>query len=144
MHCGNCGAYVPEGTRFCAACGREVGASSEGNYKYDRPTYSQDDNSDDIADNKLITILCYFGILLLIPYLIKPNSPFVKYHSNQGLLLLLLGVAGGVVSAIPILGWIVGFVVGIFVAVCFIIGLVNVIGGKMSPLPIIGKYTIIK
>jgi uncharacterized membrane protein len=143
MHCGHCGAYVPEGSRFCAACGREVGAPSGGEYQY-RPTYSQEDAANDIQDNKLISILCYFGILLLIPYLIKPNSAFVKYHSNQGLLLLLLGVACGVVSAIPVLGWIVGFVVGIFVAVCFIIGLVNVISGKMSPLPIIGKYTIIK
>ena len=36
------------------------------------------------------------------------------------------------------------FVVGIASLVFFIIGIINVLNGQMKPLPLIGKFTIIK
>ncbi|MCL1829628.1 MAG: zinc-ribbon domain-containing protein [Oscillospiraceae bacterium] len=136
MYCSACGAYVSEGSRFCPSCGKETGSSAENN----TGSVAEPEAG---AGTDILALLCYFGILLLIPYIIRPGSQFVKYHANQGLLLLLLGIACGVVSIIPILGWIVGVVAGIFTAVCWVIGIINVLRGRMNPLPIIGKYNIL-
>ncbi len=83
-------------------------------------------------------------MLLLIPLLTKPNSAFVKYHSNQGLVLLIFSFACAFINVIPILGQIISIIGSIFAVVCFIIGIINAAGGKMKPLPLIGGITILK
>ena len=99
----------------------------------------------DVEDNRLICILCYCSILFLIPLLTRQDSPYVRFHSNQGLVLLLVGGAVSIVSGIlPLIGWLVGAVGGIFVFVCFIMGIVNTVAGRMKPLPLIGSIVIIK
>ena len=45
---------------------------------------------------------------------------------------------------VPFLGWIVGGIAYIIVAVLEIIGIVRCLQGKMIPLPIVGKYTVLK
>ncbi|MDR1151462.1 MAG: hypothetical protein LBK72_03115, partial [Bifidobacteriaceae bacterium] len=53
----------------------------------------------DAAENKAMGILAY--IMWLIPLLAAPKqSRFARYHTNQGLVLFLLGVAYGIVSSI--------------------------------------------
>ncbi len=86
----------------------------------------------DVEDNKLWAVLGYLGILCLIPLLGKKDSPFAQYHAKQGLVLLI----GYVVSWIPFLGWIIGL--GILILA--IIGILNALGGKMTPLPLVGQY----
>jgi uncharacterized membrane protein len=99
----------------------------------------------DIQENKGICVLCYLGILLLIPLLSKPNSGYVKYHSNQGLVLLIFEILVGVLGMIPYLGWFIIWPVGyIFSLVCLIMGIVSAVGGNMKPLPLIGKISLIK
>jgi uncharacterized membrane protein len=155
--CTNCGANIPEGSNSCPACGKDVNAAGTGTPQYQpQPQqqyyagggYSQASGPQadyaDIQENKGLSILCYFGLLLLIPLLTKPNSAYIKYHSNQGLVLLLFAVACSIVSVIPILGWIVGIVGSIFTLVCLIIGIINAAGGKMKPLPLIGSISILK
>lgn len=91
--------------------------------------------------NTGMAILCYFGILVLIPLLTDAkNDPFVKFHIKQGLTLLIFDVIISIVMAIPVIGWIVGVVGWILVVVLFVMGIVNAAGGKETPLPIIGKY----
>lgn len=136
--CGHCGAYVAIDSKFCPSCGKAIDSDADQQQTYQHPVQVE------TGDDKLICILCYFGILLLIPYLTRPNSQFVKYHSNQGLVLLLLAIACSIVSIIPILGWIISFVVGIFCFICWVIGIINVVKGEMKPLPLIGKITILK
>ncbi len=89
-----------------------------------------------------MAVLCYFGILVLIPLLTDAKKdPYVKFHIKQGLVLLIVGVVTLFISMIPILGWIVGFILWIIIFVLFIIGLINAIGGKEKELPIIGQYS---
>lgn len=86
-------------------------------------------------------VLCYLGILVLIPLLTEAkNDPFVKFHIKQGLVLLIVEVIAGVASSIPIIGWIAAPFLGIIIFILFIIGLVNVLGGKEVALPVIGQY----
>jgi uncharacterized membrane protein len=113
------------------------------NYQQQPPSYQT--GPADIAENKGISVLCYLGILLLIPLLSKPNSGFVRYHSNQGLVLLIFEILVGILGCIPYLGWFVIWPVGyIFGLVCLIMGIVNAVNGSVKPLPLIGKITLLK
>lgn len=112
---------------------------SDGNYTvYDAEVGSGDD---DVRKNKGICILCYLGLLLLIPYLTRRDSEFVKFHCNQGLLLFIVGVIGS------ICGSVFGFaeaLVTIFEIICFFKGVKSVCEGKMEKLPLIGDIQILK
>ena len=97
--------------------------------------------------NKGMAVIAY--ILFFIPLLTGDHnkSPFVMYHTNQGLVLFLFSVGGSLVSSILmilIIGFLLMFVVGIASLVFCIIGIMNVLNGKMKPLPLIGKFTILK
>ncbi|MBP8639784.1 MAG: zinc-ribbon domain-containing protein [Oscillospiraceae bacterium] len=148
-YCKQCGTMLPDESAFCPSCGAR-GDNSQGNsgqYQYNSQTYQNPGNNSaamDAEENKLISILCYFGLLFLIPYLTKPESPFVKFHSNQGLVLMLFVIAARIAAVIPILGWIIGIACWVFALVCFIIGIVNVCNGDMKKLPIIGEIEILK
>lgn len=103
------------------------------------PTFAPED----IEGNKVMAGLAY--ILFFLPLVVCPDSPFGRYHANQGLLLLLLGLGGSIIlSIIPIIGWILlpFFAIGVFILA--VIGLINGFTGKGKALPIIGKYQLIK
>lgn len=93
------------------------------------------------SNNTGMAILAYLGILIVIPFLTEAHKdPFVKFHIKQGLVLIIAWFAAGIILAIPILGWIVGAVLWIFLVVAFIMGIVNAATGKMKELPLIGKF----
>ncbi|PNE28452.1 hypothetical protein BHU09_06965 [Tannerella sp. oral taxon 808] len=100
-------------------------------------------DQNDVQSNKVMAILAYFGILFLIPLFAAKESPFARYHANQGLVLFLFTFVCYILAWIPKLGWIsyIGYLIGF---VFFIIGVINAAGGKMKPLPLIGKITLIK
>lgn len=96
------------------------------------------------SNDKLFGILSYFGILWLIG-LLAGKTEFAKFHANQGLVLFIASAIIGVVGVIPIVGWfIVAPVGGIATLVFAIMGIVNAAQGQMKPLPLIGKFQIIK
>ena len=106
----------------------------------------------DVADNKVIAILANFGPLFFLPLVCCPQSPFARFFSNRGLLILILAVASGVVSSIlgfiPIAGWIIGGLISIIIGIAnlliFILSIIDAASGKTSPLPVIGDIQIIK
>jgi len=98
---------------------------------------------EDIEKNKTIAGLAY--LIFFLPLVASPESEYGKFHANQALVLLLTAIAGNLVlGIIPIIGWILLPVFGIFVLALAIMGLVNGLGGKAKRLPIIGKFTILK
>ena len=146
--CPNCGSKVEDGTTFCPNCGSKLDVEK----KTQKTDFSEDlkrlaDTPDttanyaaaDIAENKGMAILCYLGILWLIPFLAKKDSPFVKYHLNQGLLVLIIGIAVAIISWIPVIGWLCAVVVFALA----VIGIVNVVNGKAQELPVIGKFKLL-
>ncbi len=69
----------------------------------------------------------------------------MKYHSNQGLILLIYSILVSILGMIPYLGWFIIWPVGyIFMLVCLILGIVNAVNGHLKPLPLIGGITLIK
>ncbi len=109
----------------------------------------------DAQDNKVMGILAYLGILVLVPIFAAKESPFARYHANQGLILLIASFALSIVI------WIVTFVlamispnlalIGTLLSIVYlvipilaIIGIINAAKGEAKELPIIGKFQIIK
>lgn len=85
-------------------------------------------------------------ILFFIPLIVDKDSEYGKFHANQGLNLLLLGIAVSVLGAlIPFIGWfIISPIGGLLVLVLAIIGIINALNGEEKELPVIGKYRLLK
>ena len=104
----------------------------------------------EIEDNKLNGILCYLGILIIVPLVDEKakKSPYVKFHINQGLLLILTSIilipVYAILTPIIIIGWLVGIAIWITMVVIWITGLMSAVNGQMKRLPIIGNYDIFK
>ncbi len=101
-------------------------------------------DTQDIEQNKVYAILAYIGILFLVPLLAAKDSPYAKFHTNQGLVLFLFSIALGVIGPIPVLGWIAAVAGSIIAFVFMIIGIVNAAQGECKPLPLIGEIELIK
>ena len=109
----------------------------------------------DVQNNKAMGILSYLGILVLIPILAAKESPFARYHANQGLVLLLCEVGFSVASMIlsvifaflgplALLWTLVSWLVSLAFLALLILGIVNAAQGMAKELPIIGKFRILK
>ena len=155
--CNKCGNQLPDGANNCPNCGSPVGRTQQNAQNFVNNVMNTADSTaefdpQDIANNKGMSVLAYIGILFLIPLLACPNSKFARFHTNQGLVLFLLGVAIGIVTAIigliPVIGWIFGGLISaagsIFTLVLMIMGIVNAAQGQAKELPIIGKITLLK
>jgi uncharacterized membrane protein len=151
---------MQDGMSFCPACGAQVGAAAP-NAQHNASYNPQQAPASDAEANKGMAIIAY--ILFFVPLIAGAHktSPFVKYHANQGTILFLTALAMGVVLNIvlAILGaiFLATFAFGllgvftaifsllyIFPVVLLVLGIVNAAGGKMKPLPVIGKFNIIK
>ena len=107
----------------------------------------------DAQDNKVMAILAYVGILVLVPIFAAKESPFARYHANQGILLCIASMAIGIVVSIlfmilvfisPALAMI-SYLLTFIIPVLAVIGIINAVKGEAKPLPIIGNlFTIIK
>ena len=97
---------------------------------------------------KAMSALAYLWILFFLPLVVCPDSKFGRYHANQGLVLLLTTIVANVIGAvlrlIPTVGWILQLVLNVAMVVLMILGIVNACNGETKPLPIIGKFTLIK
>lgn len=101
----------------------------------------------DVQANKVMAILAYFGILVLVPLFAAKESPFARFHANQGLILLIAGFVIYLVSMVltfvsPFFGII--SLLNIVILVFAIIGIINAAKGEMKELPLVGKFRIIK
>ena len=160
-YCGKCGTKVDEGVKFCPSCGNPMEAPApEQQVQTQQAQAQQSDLSakvtnlnntaditeqfdkDDIEKNKVMGLLAY--ILFFIPLLAAKDSPFARYHANQGLVLFLAAILSSVILIIPILGWIIAPILSIVITVLAVIGIINALNGKAKELPIIGKFKILK
>lgn len=149
--CENCGKSSGDDSRFCPYCGQAMDGRNKQDYSnnygdggkrgsgYDGGYY----DPRDIEDNRGICILNYFGPFLLIPLLLRPNSPYIRFHANQGIILLIVSICVSALSRLPLFGWLFGLVGGIFTAVCVILGIINSLGGHSNELPIVGSFRIL-
>lgn len=101
-------------------------------------------DQEDIDKNKFMAILCYLGILIIIPFLVAKESKFVKFHINQGLCFIVFALVLCVLCCIPFIGWIIEAVTGIVCLILMLMGILNAARGNAKELPIIGRYSLYK
>ncbi|MBE7005567.1 MAG: zinc ribbon domain-containing protein [Ruminococcaceae bacterium] len=115
------------------------------------PDYTASFDQNDIQQNRVMGVLSYLGILVLIPLFAARESPFARFHCNQGIVLALaeviLSFAVRIFGRLPLVGWIirlVGGLGGLALFVFAIMGIVNAINGKAKELPLVGGFQILK
>jgi len=112
-------------------------------------------NQNDQSNTILFSILSYIGILWLIPLSVEKNDKVVRFHVNQGIVLFIFDIIGsiavGILSAIfvfiPVISFLGVVIASLFGILCFvlmIIGIVNAANKSEKPLPIIGKFQVLK
>ncbi len=100
---------------------------------------------------KATGIVAYITFIGWIIAFCAGDKEGAKFHLNQALNLWILNFAGSILNwvlgGIPVIGLIIGIVctvVGIFILVCWFIGLINAIKEVEKPLPIIGGIALLK
>lgn len=165
--CTKCGTSSPDGTNYCPECGAPLknDYTQKGrNYfqdAVDHETYTNRDHlpftNEDIQRNKVMAALSYLGALVLIPVFFVHNSPYTRYHANQGLVLFIgeclyvllrkglsaIGNASFLLFGFRIASFFLGALELLFFCVA-VMGIIQVCSGQAKPLPIIGKIRILK
>ncbi len=104
------------------------------------------------SDNtKLYSILAYIGPLFLVGLLAGKDNPRVKFHVNQGLVLLLawfaVWIAALILDILPIgtlIPNLIRWVGGLAYLVLAVLGILNANNGVEKELPFIGHLSLIK
>lgn len=90
--------------------------------------------------NKRTTdVVAYLTWVGLIIALVAGDRYESRFHLNQSLVIWLAGTVLGMVAWVPLLGWLIGAVGGLFCAVCWFIGIVNAIQGVEKEVPLLGQ-----
>ncbi|MCL2679417.1 MAG: hypothetical protein FWF18_03950 [Dehalococcoidia bacterium] len=150
-NCNNCGIQTPNGTKTCPACEQKDNKQVNPINK-NTPRDAELISAEDIAEHKVTACAAYIVFLLVI--VAAPSSRYVRFHVNQGLLLVtLLGGSSVVVCCLALLSvpiLLLSIISTIFLVFCLllfilgIIGAVNAFKGKVKELPIIGKFRLVK
>ena len=99
----------------------------DNNNMFDSEDLTGSFDTNDIEQNKAISAIAYIPILFLVPMLAS-QSPYAKFHANQGFIL----------SWVPILPTLISAVFSLATLALLIIGIINAVQGKAKKLPVVG------
>lgn len=162
MYCKHCGKELNDDAKFCDGCGGAVQGEAMNNQtakteNFNNGAADQNVSSADTvkkdSSNKVIFMLAYLGVLFFLPLVACPESKAGRFHANQGLVLLITGVAGHFILGIlySVLSWRLWGLIslmftlwGLALLGLAIIGMISAGKEEEKPLPIIGGIRIIK
>lgn len=85
----------------------------------------------------IVSYLSWPGLLIA---LLAGDRLGSRFHLNQSLVIWIVASVVGIVAKwIPLFGWLVGLVGGLFCALCWFIGIVNAIQGVEKEVPVLGQ-----
>lgn len=176
--CDQCGVEIRKDAKYCWNCGHAItlpsqaptphtegpAASEHRSGKWASVIHSLCDTQDsssafgaeEVAANKGMAILCYLSILIAFPLALKRSSPYIRFHINQGLILLISATACMLVRSIvlealsmlhiPIFFLILANLPFYFCLACILFfdlfGLYYTAAGKSKMVPLIGRLVI--
>jgi len=91
-----------------------------------------------IEEGKIWAFIGYWWLLFLVPLLGKKDNKFAYFHGKQGMVLFVFWIVIWIISFIPFLGAILGFIGWIICVVFAIIGMVKSLQGKYWKMPVLG------
>ena len=139
MFCSKCGAENPEVAKFCSKCGAELATPAKLPEAVTKP---EAESTTGLSAN-VAGLLCYVlgwvtGIIFVVW---EKKSTFVKFHAWQSIMTFgVLTVASLILSWIPIIGWILGTLIGILSFILWIILIIQAGTGKMWKVPWAGDW----
>ena len=95
------------------------------------------------TEDRTVAILSYITLIGFIAAIFMHQNHKTQlgaFHLRQMLGMVLTSAAGAVFGVVPILGWIVWFLVVIGVFVLWLLGLLAALKGDMRPVPILGAH----
>ena len=99
-------------------------------------------NNNRVDEGKTAAIVAYItwvGLIIAFVMNIDKKNTFAAFHIRQSVGIWLTGTALGLIAYIPFLGWLVAMVGWLLVLVMWVMGLFNAIGGKQTPVPVLGE-----
>ena len=168
-YCSKCGAKLEPDARFCPQCGSAVPRDNSFEETFnnmqqtvsetftqinDTPNFTGEYDPQDINRNTVMAALSYLSFLVLVPIFAAKDSPFARFHANQGLILFLAGFLWGILYRAVrwilfygilyrIIG-ILGAAVDVVFAVLALIGVINALKGQAKELPLIGSIKLLR
>lgn len=118
----------------------ETTSSAESTTEQAAPNTSATEDKKEGTHKTLMGVLAYLGPLVIIPFLMAQDEPFVKFHIKQGLVLLIISIILWVAHGIAWSLWPIWNLLNLMVFIFAIIGIVNVLRGKEEELPLVGQY----
>lgn len=95
-------------------------------------------------DKKVTGIVAYITWIGLIIAYFAGDKEGAKFHINQALVIWLAYIVNMVIGVIPFIGGILSTVIGIFLFVCFILGLIAACKEEEKEVPLLGQIKILK
>ena len=161
-YCTKCGTELDE-NGVCPNCPPEENVADKINKRVKKLSENFKNTDDttaeyekkDIEKNLFFAIISYFGILILLPIIVAPDSKFARFHVSQALNLMLLRFVYYIVCAVIILIFmnvsrvvtiiIAGLLalLGIGIFAIWIQGVANAAGKRAKKLPLVGKFDIL-
>jgi len=108
---------------------------------------------EDAEQHRMVGVLSYLGFLCFLPLVMAKDSPYAKYHANQGFVLFLLEITiciflyivSIVLTMLPGFLSFINAIFGLLYVgplILTILGIINAAAGKCVPLPVIGAIKI--
>ncbi len=169
MNCQNCGTVNEDNCKFCASCGQPLTPQTESrgqhqNNNQNGSSYQSNGHNpgaqsyghgaqpsqQDIEKNKVFAIIAYF--VFFVPLIAAKDSPYARYHANQGLTLLIFYVGAAIVHGFlfsiifSTFLWSLFSIITLIFSLIYlglliigIMGIINAVNGKCAPIPLIGR-----
>lgn len=82
--------------------------------------------------------MSYMWFLCFIPLFLKKSDDFAMFHAKQGLTIFVAWLFFLVISIVPVLGHIVGFLGDVVLLVFAIMGMIHALSGEYWTMPLLG------
>lgn len=155
--CSKCGAILKKSQYLCPNCGENINNDipTELSYEYSNCNNTLGVPKYKTQKDRIIIALCYIGFLIIVPILVCKYTPYVKFHINQGLSLIISEIIYCIIYYIvyaivmTISQWLYPVVAvlgiaGILFIIFSLFGIAGVIKDEKRELPLVGGFRILK
>lgn len=95
-------------------------------------------------DKRVTGIVAYLTIIGWIIAYIAGDKEGAKFHLNQGLVIAICAIINSIIRCIPLIGWILSWIISIFLLVCIVIGIIGAAQDQEKEIPLLGSIKLLK
>lgn len=92
-------------------------------------------------EKRILAAISYIPFLFIVPIILVKDDEFVNSHAKQGFVLFIFELIIWILSKIPFIGFLFGYVLGILVFLAALYAFIEALLGKFWKIPIIGDLS---